>query len=75
MLKEKLGKKRVLRSGDQRRRLAVKGKALGRKALAEIARFPLFLTNRVQRNRYRDVSTAPIARFFGWLLRLGLESF
>ena len=36
VLKEKLGKKRVLLSDDQRRRLAVKGKVLGRKALEEI---------------------------------------
>jgi hypothetical protein len=37
VLKEKLGKKRILLSDDQRRRLAVKGKVLGRKALQEIA--------------------------------------
>ena len=36
VLLEKLGKKRVLLNDDQRRRLAVKGKALGRKALAEL---------------------------------------
>ena len=36
MLKEKLGKKRILLNDDQRRRLAVKGKILGRKALQEI---------------------------------------
>jgi putative transposase len=36
ILLEKLGKKRVLLTDDQRRRLAVKGKILGRKALAEI---------------------------------------
>jgi len=35
VLKEKLGKKRIL-TDDQRRRLAVKGKVLGRKALQEI---------------------------------------
>jgi transposase InsO family protein len=33
VLKEKLGKKRILLSDDQRRRLAVKGKILGRKRL------------------------------------------
>ena len=33
ILKEKLGKKRILLSDDQRRRLAVKGKVLGRKQL------------------------------------------
>ncbi len=33
VLKEKLGKKRVLLTDDQRRRLAVKGKVLGRKML------------------------------------------
>ena len=34
--KEKLGKKRILLNDDQRRRLAVKGKVLGRKVLEEI---------------------------------------
>jgi putative transposase len=37
VLKEKLGKKRILLNDDQRRRLAVKGKLLGRKLLSEIA--------------------------------------
>jgi len=32
-----LGKKRILLDDDQRRRLAVKGKILGRNALQEIA--------------------------------------
>jgi transposase InsO family protein len=36
VLKEKLGKKRILLTDDQRRRLAVKGKVLGRKILQEI---------------------------------------
>jgi putative transposase len=36
ILREKLGKKRILLNDDQRRRLAIKGKTLGRKALAEI---------------------------------------
>ncbi len=36
VLKEKLGKKRILLTDDQRRRLAVKGKILGRKALREL---------------------------------------
>ena len=36
VLKEKLGKKRILLNDDQRRRLAVKGKLLGRKLLDEI---------------------------------------
>jgi hypothetical protein len=35
VLKEKLGKKRILLNDDQRRRLAVKGKILGRKRLQE----------------------------------------
>ena len=35
VLKEKLGKKRILLSNDQRRRLAVKGQTLGRKRLEE----------------------------------------
>jgi len=37
ILKEKLGKKRILLNDDQRRRLAAKGKLLGRKLLSEIA--------------------------------------
>jgi hypothetical protein len=37
ILKEKLGKKRILLNNDQRQRLAVKGKILGRKLLLEIA--------------------------------------
>jgi putative transposase len=36
VLKEKLGKRRILLSDDQRRRLAVKGKVLARKLLGEI---------------------------------------
>ena len=36
VLKEKLGKKRILLSDNQRRRLAVKGKVLGRKRLEEV---------------------------------------
>jgi hypothetical protein len=35
IVKEKLGKKRVLLNDDQRRRLGVKGKVLGRKLLEE----------------------------------------
>ncbi len=37
VLREKLGKKRILLNDDQRRRLAVKGKVLGRKLLREVA--------------------------------------
>jgi len=37
VLREKLGKKRILLNDVQRRRLAVRGKALGRKLLSEIA--------------------------------------
>ena len=36
VLKEKLGKKRILLNDDQRRRLAVKGKILGRKQLEQV---------------------------------------
>ena len=36
VLLERQGKKRILLTDDQRRRLAVKGKALGRKALSEL---------------------------------------
>ncbi len=37
VLREKLGKRRILLSDDQRRRLAVKGKELGRKGLSELS--------------------------------------
>ena len=37
VLKEKLGNGRILLDDDQRRRLAVKGQALGRKKLQDIA--------------------------------------
>ncbi len=37
VLKEKVGKKRILLNDDQRRRLAVKGKMLGRKLLEQMA--------------------------------------
>ena len=36
ILKEKIGKRRILLNDDQRRRLAVKGKVLGRKLLGQI---------------------------------------
>ena len=36
VLKEQIGKKRILLTDDQRRRLAVKGKVLGRKMLEEV---------------------------------------
>ena len=38
LLRQKLGKGRILLNDDQRRRLAVKGKVLSRKALNELAR-------------------------------------
>jgi len=37
ILREKLGKKRILLNDDQRRRLALKGKILGRKLLEQVA--------------------------------------
>ena len=36
VLREKMGKRRILLTDDQRRRLAVKGKLLGRKLLAQV---------------------------------------
>jgi hypothetical protein len=36
VLRQKLGKRRILLTDDQRRRLAVKGKVLGRKLLAQV---------------------------------------
>ena len=38
VLREKLGKGRILLNDDQRRRLAVKGKMLGRKSLGKLAK-------------------------------------
>ena len=37
VLREKIGKKRIMLNDDQRRRLAVKGKILGRRALGNLA--------------------------------------
>jgi putative transposase len=37
VLREKLGKKRILLNDDQRRRLAIKGKILGRRMLDQLA--------------------------------------
>jgi hypothetical protein len=37
VLREKLGKKRILLSDEQRMRLAIKGKILGRKSLEQLA--------------------------------------
>jgi hypothetical protein len=37
MLRQKFGRRRILLSDEQRRRLAVKGKILGRKILAQVA--------------------------------------
>ncbi|WP_144995261.1 hypothetical protein [Polystyrenella longa] len=36
ILRNKIGKKRILQNDDERRRLAVKGKQLGRKLLSEL---------------------------------------
>jgi len=47
ILKEKLGKRRILLTDDQRRRLAVKAKVLGRKLLAEVG--TLFTPDTLQR--------------------------
>ena len=47
VLKEKFGKKRILLDDDQRRRLAVKGKVLGRKRLEEVG--PLFTPDTILR--------------------------
>ena len=38
VLREKLGKRRILLNDDQRRRWAVKGKVLGRKSLGKLAK-------------------------------------
>ena len=56
VLREKFGKRRILLNDDQRRRLAVKGKVLGRKALAgnrhpRNARYDPALASRVDRRQ------------------------
>ena len=50
VLREKLGKGRILLNDDQRRRLAVKGKYLGRKALFELTTIvtPDTITSRIR---------------------------
>jgi putative transposase len=47
VLKEKLGRKRILLNDDQRRRLAVKGMVLGRQRLEEIG--TLFASDKILR--------------------------
>ena len=47
VMKEQIGKKRFLLSDDQRRRLAVKGKTIGRKALDEVG--SLFMPDTILR--------------------------
>jgi len=37
VLKQQLGRRRLRLTDDQRRRLAIRGKAIGRRALAEVA--------------------------------------
>ncbi len=49
VLKEKLGKRRILLSDDQRRRLAVQGKVLGRKVLESIG--TMFTPDMILRRR------------------------
>jgi hypothetical protein len=54
ILKEKLGKRRILLDDNQRRHLAVKGKILGRKLLGEIA--TLFTPDTILRWHHRLVA-------------------
>ena len=57
VLREKLGKGRILLNDDQRRRLAVKAKALGRRALSESeqkSRFKSVLHNGLGSAEYFD---------------------
>ena len=57
ILMDKLGKKRILLTDDQRRMLAVKGKALGRKALFE------YMSGHIPRRLRRpDKGNSPIPR-------------
>ena len=55
VLKEKLGKKRILLNDDQRRRLAVKGKILGHKRLQQIG--TLFTPDTILRWHRKLVAT------------------
>jgi len=54
ILKEKLGQRRILLDDDQRRRLAAKGKILGRKLLAEIG--TLFTPDTILRWHHRLIA-------------------
>jgi hypothetical protein len=55
ILKEKLGKRRILLDDGQRRRLAVKGKILGRKMLREVA---IIVTPDTILRRHRELVAA-----------------
>ena len=59
VLKEKLGTKRILLNDDQRRRLAVKGKILGRKMLEEVG--TLFTPDTVLRCAGPSTFAIPLA--------------
>jgi hypothetical protein len=56
VLREKIGKKRILLNDDQRRRLAVKGKFLGHKMLQEIG--TIFTPDTILR-RHRQLRRSP----------------
>ena len=62
VLREKLGKGRILLNDDQRRRLAVKGKVLGRKALFELAT----IVTRVVKIFSLTPKALLIGAFFNW---------
>ena len=73
VLMEKLGRKRILLNDDQRRRLAVKGKILGRKALRELALVPFLLWVR----KTNPTPGATAARFIFWyaFMRIFIDLF
>jgi len=87
ILREKLGKKRILLNDDQRRRLAVKGKILGRKMLDQLATIAtpetILRWHRELIARHWDYSqrrksagrpsTAP--KIVEWVLRFAKEAF
>jgi hypothetical protein len=86
ILREKLGKKRVLLSDDQRRRLAVKGKILGRRVLEQLATIvtpdtilrwhrELVVSHRDYSHRRKSPGRPPVSReIFELVLRMAKEN-
>ena len=82
VLREKLGKRRILLNDDQRRRLAVKGKVLGRKSLGKLAKivevwtrsglvtFYIFVVMHLKMRRIEIAGATPHPNS-AWMQRIG----